>query len=101
MSFQEDLYRTSLWCHILYAQGQRVAISIAAYRVMLANTAYESVKPARWRKAVIEGDLKGENNPLCGQRCFDNYLGVSDILKLLIKVEQIIVKELESSEKPK
>lgn len=98
--------------------------------IMLANTAYESVKqfhdgseifeffrhirnasshlntfqfihkepvnPARWRKAVIEQHLKGENNPLYGQRCFGNYLGVSDILELLLDIEQIIVRQLES-----
>jgi hypothetical protein len=125
--------------HSLRARAERGDINssdhIASCCIMLANTAYESVKhfndgseifeffrhirnasshlntfqfihkepvkPARWRKAVIEDDLKGENNPLYGQRCFGNYLGVSDILELLIDVEQIIVKGLESSEKPK
>lgn len=58
----------------------------------------EPVKPARWRKAVIEHHLKGENNPLYGQRCFGHYLGVSDILELLLDVEQIIVKQLASSQ---
>jgi hypothetical protein len=125
--------------HSLRARAERGDINssdhIASCCIMLANTAYESVKhfndgseifeffrhirnasshlntfqfihkepvkPARWRKAVIEDDLKGENNPLYGQRCFGNYLGVSDILELSIDVEQIIVKGLESSEKPK
>jgi hypothetical protein len=125
--------------HSLRARAERGDINssdhIASCCIMLANTAYESVKhfndgsetfeffrhirnasshlntfqfihkepvkPARWRKAVIVDDLKGENNPLYGQRCFGNYLGVSDILELLIDVEQIIVKGLESSEKPK
>ena len=102
--------------------------------IMLANTAYESVRhfndgsetfeffrhirnasshlntfqfihkepvnSARWRNAVIEQRLKGESNPLYGQKCFGNYLGVSDILELLLDVEQIIVKQLSLLEEP-
>jgi hypothetical protein len=101
--------------------------------LMLANTAYESVKQfndgsqtfeffrhirnasshlntfqfihkepvnrASWRSAVIQHHLKGENNPLYGQQCFGNFLGVSDILELLLDVEQIIIKQLVSSKK--
>jgi hypothetical protein len=111
--------------HSLRARAERGDINssdhIVSCCIMLANTAYESVKyfndgsetfeffrhirnasshlntfqfihkepvkPARWCKAVIEDELKGENNPLYGQRCFGNYLGVSDILRLLIDVE--------------
>ncbi|MCO4800000.1 MAG: hypothetical protein KC484_12320 [Colwelliaceae bacterium] len=99
--------------------------------IMLANTAYESVKQfhdgsetfeffrhirnasshlntfqfiakepvnaARWRNAVIDHRYKGENNLLYGQQCFGNFLGVSDILQLLIDVEQIIIKQIASS----
>ncbi len=121
--------------HSLRARADRGEINSSDHLVscciMLANTAYESVKqfndgsevfeffrhirnasshlntfqfiqkepanPARWRNAVIDHHLKGENNPLCGHRCFGNFLGVSDILELLIDIEQIIVKQLASS----
>ena len=125
--------------HSLRTMANRGELSssehIVSCCIMLANTAYESVKhfndgseifeffrhirnasshlntfqfihkepvnSARWRNAVIELNLKGENNPLYGQQCFGNYLGVSDILELLIDVEQIIVKQLASAEEPK
>lgn len=57
----------------------------------------EPVKLARWRNAVINHHLKGENNSLYGHLCFGDFLGVSYLLKLLIDVEQIIVKQLASS----
>lgn len=125
--------------HSLRARAVRGDISssdhIVSCCIMLANTAYESVKqfndgcetfeffrhirnasshlntfqfnhkepanPARWRNAVLEHHSKGEDNPLFGQRCFGHFLGVSDILELLIDIEQIIVKQLDSSEEPK
>ena len=99
--------------------------------IMLANTAYESVKQfhdgsatfeffrhirnasshmntfqfnhkepvnsASWRKAVIDHRHKGEGNLLFGQHCFGHFLGVSDILELLMDIEQIIIKQLASS----
>ena len=124
--------------HSLRARADRGDINssdhIVSCCIMLANTAYESVRhfndgsetfeffrhirnasshlntfqfihkepvnPARWRNAVIEHHLKGENNPLYGHSCFGLFLGVSDILELLIDVEQIIVKQLESSQEP-
>jgi hypothetical protein len=104
---------------------------IASCCIMLANTAYESVRQfndgseifeffrhirnasshlntfqfihkepankARWRNAIIDNQLKGEKNPLYGQRCFGNFLGVSDILELLVDIEKIIVRQLESN----
>jgi hypothetical protein len=124
--------------HSLRARAERGDISssehIVSCCIMLANTAYESVKhfndgsetfeffrhirnasshlntfqfihkepvnSARWRNAVIEQRLKGESNPLYGQKCFGNYIGVSDILELLLDVEQIIVKQLSLLEEP-
>lgn len=120
--------------HSLRASAEGGGISssehIVSCCIMLANTAYESVKqfndgseifeffrhirnasshlntfqfihkePANaacWRNAIIDNQLKGENNPLNGQRCFGNFLGVSDILELLVDIEQIIVRQLES-----
>ncbi|MCI2283079.1 hypothetical protein L3081_06295 [Colwellia sp. MSW7] len=121
--------------HSLRVRAERGEINRSEHMVscciMLANTAYESVKefndgsetfeffrhirnasshlntfqfihkepvkPARWRYAVIADNLKGERNPLYGQRCFGNFLGVADILELLIDVEQIIIKQLTST----
>ena len=124
--------------HALRAMAERGEINKADHIVsccmMLANTAYESVKqfndgsetfeffrhirnasshlnvfqfiprepvhPARWRGAVIDHQRKGEQNTLYGQPCFGHCLGVADILELLMDVEQIIVKQLESQNTP-
>ena len=100
--------------------------------IMLANSAYESVKqfndgseifeffrhirnasshlnafqfnhkepshPVIWRNAVMDHHLKGEDNPLFGQQCFGHFVGVADILELLMDVEKIIVKQLEKAQ---
>ncbi len=135
LSFQGRFVPNKLMApHSLRARAERGEINssdhIVSCCIMLANTAYESVKqfndgsetfeffrhirnasshlntfqfihkepvnPARWRSAIIEQRLKGENNPLYGQQCFGHYLGVSDILELLLDVEQIIVRQLAS-----
>ena len=124
--------------HALRAMAARGSINkadhIVSCCVMLANSAYESVRqfndgsetfeflrhirnasshsnvfqfihkepvhPARWRGAVLDHQRKGENNPLYGHACFGHFLGVADILELLMDVEQIIVKQLESQKTP-
>jgi len=53
----------------------------------------EPSHPTAWRAARIEHQLKGTNNPLHGQRCFGYFLGVADILELLMDVERIIIKQ--------
>ncbi|GGA88274.1 hypothetical protein GCM10011369_33010 [Neiella marina] len=97
--------------------------------IMLANTAYESVRrfhdgspefeffrhirnasshlnvfqfnhrepahPAMWRTAVIDDRLKGEDNPLFGQQCFGSFLGVADLLDLLMDIERKIIIQLQ------
>ncbi len=102
---------------------------IASCCMMLANTAYESVKnfndgsevfeffrhirnasshlnsfqfnhkepahPAKWRGAIIDEKQKGENNPLFGQSCFGRFIGVADILDLLMDIERKIILSLE------
>jgi hypothetical protein len=98
---------------------------IASCCMMLANTAYESVKhyndgseefeffrhvrnasshlnifqfnhkepakPAKWRDAEIVHQLKGDKNPLQKQLCFGYFMGVADILELLMDIEKIII----------
>ena len=136
LSFQGRFVPNKLMSpHSLRASAEMGGINssdhIVSCCIMLANTAYESVKQfndgsevfeffrhirnasshlntfqfihkeptnkACWRNAIIDNQRKGENNPLYGQRCFGNFLGVSDILELLIDIEQIIVKQLASS----
>ncbi len=104
---------------------------IASCCMMLANTAYESVKqyndgsevfeffrhirnasshlntfqfnhkepahPAKWRGAAIDYAQKGENNPLFGKPCFGHYIGVADILDLLMDIEKKIILSLENT----
>ncbi len=103
---------------------------IASCCMMLANTAYESVKqyndgsevfeffrhirnasshlnifqfnhkepahPAKWRGAVIEHQLKGEKNTLFGKPCFGHFIGVADILDLLMDVEKQIIVQMKN-----
>jgi hypothetical protein len=98
--------------------------------MMLANTAYESVKqyndgseifelfrhirnassllnifkfnhkepahPAKWRSAVIEHQLKGENNTLFGKPCFGHFIGVTDVLDLLMDVEKQMILQVKN-----
>ena len=108
---------------------------IAVCCMMLANTAYESVKhyndgsetfeffrhvrnasshlnvfqfnqkepanPASWRGANIDHHLKGDQNKLFGHECFGYFLGVADILELLLDIEKLIIRnnpELRESE---
>lgn len=119
--------------HQLRRQAQQGSIDkaqhIASCCMMLANTAYESVKdfndgsetfeffrhirnasshlnvfqfnqkepakPAKWRTAKLDHSLKGENNPLFNKVCFGYYMGVADILELLMDIEKIIIHQLE------
>lgn len=105
---------------------------IASCCMMLANTAYESVKQfndgseifeffrhirnasshlnvflfnhkepsssARWRGAVLNNVLKGEKNPLYKKQCFGQFLGVADILDLLMDIEKIIIEKIKTPE---
>ncbi len=104
---------------------------IASCCMMLANTAYESVKnyndgspefeffrhirnasshlnkfqfnkkepahPAKWRSAIIEHNTKGTDNKLDGEDCFGFFIGVADILDLLLEIEQKIIIQLKNS----
>lgn len=99
--------------------------------IMLANTAYESVKqfqdssaifeffrhirnasshlnifnfnqkepshPASWRGAHIDHTRKGESNPLYNKPCFGHFLGVADILELLMDIEKKIIADIETT----
>ena len=101
---------------------------IASCCMMLANTAYESVKqyndgseafeffrhvrnasshlnkfqfnqkepanPAKWRTAVIEHDKKGHQNVLHDKPCFGYFIGVADILDLLMDIEKKIILQI-------
>jgi len=103
---------------------------ISSCCMMLANTAYESVKqyndgselfeffrhirnasshlnifqfnlkepanPSKWRGAVIDHTQKGENNVLFGKPCFGHFIGVADLLDLLMDIEKKIILQLES-----
>lgn len=103
---------------------------IASCCMMLANTAYESVKdfndgseifeffrhirnasshlnrfqfnhkepahPAKWRGAIIDEKQKGENNLLFGQPCFGRFIGVADILELLMDIERKIISSADN-----
>jgi len=103
---------------------------IASCCMMLANTAYESVKqyndgsetfeffrhirnasshlnifqfnhkepahPAKWRAAVIDHNQKGELNTLFGKPCFGHFIGVADILDLLMDIEQRVILQLDA-----
>jgi hypothetical protein len=96
--------------------------------MMLANTAYESVKeyhdgteifeffrhirnasshlnvfqfnhkepanPAKWRGAVFDQTLKGEKNPLQSKPCFGHFIGVADLLDLLMDIERKIMLQI-------
>ncbi|MCM2681089.1 hypothetical protein [Echinimonas agarilytica] len=104
---------------------------IASCCIMLANTAYESVKdyndgselfeffrhirnasshlntfqfnqrepahPAKWRGATIDHRQKGQHNPLFGQQCFGHFMGVADLLDLLMDIEKKIIELQEKS----
>lgn len=101
---------------------------IASCCMMLANTAYESVKqyndgseifeffrhirnasshlnvfqfnhkepahPAKWRGATFDQTLKGEKNPLQGKPCFGHFIGVADLLDLLMDIELRIIGQI-------
>ena len=102
---------------------------IAACCMMLANTAYESVKqyndgseifeflrhirnasshlnvfqfnlkepahPAKWRGAIIDHQYKGEANKLYKNPCFGHFIGVADLLDLLMDIEKKIIAQIE------
>jgi len=101
---------------------------IASCCMMLANTAYESVKeyndgsevfeffrhirnasshlnvfqfnqkepvnPAKWRGAFIDHQIKGESNPLFSKPCFGHFIGVADLLDLLMDIEKRIIFQI-------
>jgi hypothetical protein len=103
---------------------------IASCCMMLANTAYESVKqyndgsevfeffrhirnasshlnvfqfnhkepahPAQWRGAIIEHQQKGDKNTLFAKPCFGHFIGVADLLDLLMDIEHKIIKQNKS-----
>lgn len=105
---------------------------IASCCMMLANTAYESVKqyndgseefeffrhirnasshlnvfqfnlkepahPTKWRGALIDHQLKGDKNELHNKSCFGHFIGVADLLDLLMDIEQKIITQLESNQ---
>ena len=100
---------------------------IASCCMMLANTAYESVKqfndgsavfeffrhirnasshlntfqfnlkepahPTKWRGAVIDHQHKGASNLLHNKACFGYFIGVADLLDLLMDIEQKIITQ--------
>jgi len=104
---------------------------IAACCMMLANTAYESVKqfndgseifeffrhirnasshlnsfqfnlkepahPAKWRNAVIAHQNKGQTNRLHDKACFGHFIGVADLLDLLMDIEKKIMAQIENT----
>lgn len=101
---------------------------IASCCMMLANTAYESVKQyndgseifeffrhirnasshlnvfqfnhkepantAKWRGAIIDEKLKGDKNILSGKPCFGHFIGVADLLDLLLDIETRIIAQI-------
>lgn len=103
---------------------------IASCCMMLANTAYESVKefndgseifeffrhirnasshlnvfqfnlkepskPAQWRGAKINHNSKGLKNELFNKPCFGYFIGVADLLDLLLDIEQIVALRVEN-----
>ncbi len=106
---------------------------IAACCMMLANTAYESVKqfndgseifeffrhirnasshlnvfqfnlkepahPSQWRKAIIDHHHKGKTNELHNKACFGHFIGVADLLDLLMDIEKKIITQIEKNSK--
>jgi len=52
----------------------------------------EPANPARWRGATIDNNLKGDKNKLFEKECFGYFLGVADILELLLDIEKLIIK---------
>ena len=47
---------------------------------------------AKWRNLKLDENQKGKANPLHAARCFGQYLGISDILRLLWDIEQKLIK---------
>ena len=52
----------------------------------------EPSRPAHWRKLTIDDTRKGKNNPLCGRKCFFEFMGISDLLLLLWDTEQTMIQ---------
>lgn len=50
----------------------------------------EPSKPAKWRGAQIDHHFKGSNNELYNKPCFGYFIGVADLLDLLLDIENII-----------
>ena len=57
----------------------------------------EPANPANWRGAIFDKTLKGENNPLHGKPCFGHFIGVADLLDLLMDIEIRIIAQLEKN----
>lgn len=53
----------------------------------------EPANPAKWRDAMIPHELKGQKNPLHNKLCFGYFMGVADILELLMDIEKIIIQQ--------
>jgi hypothetical protein len=50
----------------------------------------EPSRPASWRTFALDHALKGPANPLHGVTCFQDTLGVADLLLLLHDIEQLL-----------
>ncbi len=56
----------------------------------------EPAKPSKWRGALIDHHYKGESNKLHNKVCFGHYIGVADLLDLLMDIEQKIILKIAS-----
>ena len=59
----------------------------SAHKNQFTFTAEEPRRPAAWRTAVLDHSVKGNANPLQGQRCFGPLLGPADLIQLLADIE--------------
>jgi len=57
----------------------------------------EPAHAAKWRGAVIDQQFKGEKNRLHNKPCFGHFIGVADLLDLLMDIEKKIIFQLESN----
>lgn len=54
---------------------------------------WEPTRTAEWRGITIDSNLKGNNNPLHGQKCIGNIVGSADLLYLINEIEDLIPEE--------
>ncbi len=57
----------------------------------------EPANPATWRGAKFDHHNKGDSNSLYKQTCFGYFMGVADILDLLMDIEKIIIEQNKNS----